>query len=164
MRVGVRRLERERLRVGPDLLLAARLQLGDARLVLEKEPDQKLDVLAIDAFSSDSIPVHLLTREAMATYRRHLAEGGVIAFHISNRYFDLSPVLARLAKELGLVAYIRNDTIEDLEEQKRDSLWVLLARNKADEPDADVDEIEEQLESLLVDLDSYLATVQEQQR
>lgn len=69
---------------------------GDARLTLASEAPQKFDVLVIDAFSGDSIPVHLLTSEALALYRRHLAPGGVLAFHISNQYLDLAPVLARL--------------------------------------------------------------------
>ena len=71
---------------------------GDARLSLAAEPPQGFDVLAIDAFSGDSIPTHLLTREALALYRHHLAPGGILAFHISNQYLDLAPVLARLAE------------------------------------------------------------------
>jgi hypothetical protein len=79
-------------------------ELGDARLVLEREPPQRFDVLVVDAFSSDSIPVHLLTREAMQVYRRHVGAGGVIAFHISNRYLDLTGVVRQLADEAGLTA------------------------------------------------------------
>ncbi len=70
---------------------------GDARLSLAAEPPQNFDVLVVDAFSGDSIPTHLLTREALTLYRRHLVPGGVLAFHISNQYLDLAPVLARLA-------------------------------------------------------------------
>ncbi len=87
---------------------AARLEfvIGDARLSLERElaqrAPQKFDVLAIDAFSSDSIPVHLITREAIALYMQHLAPGGVLAVHISNRFLDLKPVLANIGRELGL--------------------------------------------------------------
>jgi hypothetical protein len=77
---------------------------GDARLVMEREPDQQFDVLAVDAFSSDSIPVHLLTREAVAVYKRHLSKRGVVLFHISNRYLDLAGVVARLAADSGLTA------------------------------------------------------------
>jgi SAM-dependent methyltransferase len=76
--------------------------LGDARLVLEREPPQRFDVLAVDAFSSDSIPVHLLTREALAVYRRHLSPGGTVVFHITNRYLDLSGVVQQLAEEADL--------------------------------------------------------------
>jgi len=78
--------------------------LGDARLVLEREAPQRFDVLAVDAFSSDSIPVHLLTREALAVYRRHLSERGVVVFHITNRYLDLSGVVRQLADEVGMQA------------------------------------------------------------
>jgi len=68
--------------------------LGDGRRSLEREPDQRFDVLAMDAFSGDSIPPHLLTREAMTIYLRHLKPGGVLAF---NRFVDIAPVVASLA-------------------------------------------------------------------
>ena len=83
--------------------------LGDARLMLEREKDQRYDILAIDAFSSDSIPVHLMTREAIAVYQRHLAENGAIALHITNRYLDLSGVVRRLADEAQLQAILIAD-------------------------------------------------------
>jgi hypothetical protein len=82
----------------------ASVVLGDARLTLQGEPDGHYDVVVIDAFSSDSIPVHLLTREALALYRRKLSPDGVILFHISNRYLDLAPVLAALAEDAGAPA------------------------------------------------------------
>ena len=72
--------------------------LGDARLKLEREPPQRFNVLAIDAFSSDAIPLHLITSEAVAIYKRHLAPGGVIAFHVTNRFLDLVPVVEALAQ------------------------------------------------------------------
>ncbi len=103
--------------------------LGDARLMLEREPPQAFDLLAVDAFSSDSIPVHLLTREALATYRRHLAEGGVIAFHISNRYLDLQPVVQQLAEEAGLTPWlVIDDPPQDSPLYKSD--WVLVSANR----------------------------------
>lgn len=71
--------------------------LGDARLVLEREAPQGFDLLVVDAFTSDAIPVHLVTKEAMATYARQLAPGGIVAFHVSNRYLDLVPVVAGIA-------------------------------------------------------------------
>ena len=77
------------------------LALGDARLSLEHEPDQHFDALLLDAFSGDSVPVHLLTREAFAIYQRHLQPNGVIAVHITNSYLNLAPVVERLAKEFG---------------------------------------------------------------
>lgn len=76
--------------------------LGDGRLTLADQPDATFDVLVLDAFSSDAVPVHLLTREAVELYRDKLAPGGVIAFHISNRHLDLQPVLGAIAGDLGM--------------------------------------------------------------
>lgn len=73
------------------------LALGDARPSLEREPAQGFAVLVVDAFSSDAIPVHLITREAVQLYRRHLRPGGTLAFHVTNRYLDLAPVLLEIA-------------------------------------------------------------------
>jgi SAM-dependent methyltransferase len=102
--------------------------LGDARLVLEKEASQQFDVLAIDAFSSDSIPVHLITREAMAVYKRHLKPDGVIAFHISNRYLDLKGVTKQLAKDAGMRALqVTDDPSDDSYLYRSD--WVLITNN-----------------------------------
>jgi hypothetical protein len=81
-----------------------RIVFGDARLTLQDVPDQFYDAIVIDAFSSDSIPVHLLTREALALYQRKLAAHGVILFHISNRYLDLVPVITALAADAGASA------------------------------------------------------------
>ena len=81
-----------------------RLVFGDARLTLQDVPDQFYDAIVFDAFSSDSIPVHLLTREALALYHRKLAAHGVILFHISNRYLDLVPVITALAADAGASA------------------------------------------------------------
>ncbi len=84
--------------------------MGDARLSLEKQPPQRFDVLAVDAFSGDSIPIHLLTRQAFALYFRHLNSQGVLAVHISNQYLDLAPVVTAGALELGKeVVKIRNE-------------------------------------------------------
>jgi hypothetical protein len=104
--------------------------LGDARLVLEREPPQRLDVLAVDAFSSDSIPVHLITREAAQLYQRHVAPGGVIAFHISNRYLALAGVVRQLADDIGWQA-VR--VIDDPDEKSflYRSDWVLVTANAA---------------------------------
>lgn len=94
-----------------------RVVLGDARLVLERELEagqpQGFDVLVVDAFSSDAIPVHLITREALAVYRRHVRPGGVIAFHVTNRYLDLAPVVKQLADEAGMRAVLVSDTPSD---------------------------------------------------
>jgi len=86
--------------------------LGDGRLSLEREPDQRFDLLALDAFSGDSIPMHLLTREAMATYVRHLKPDGVIVFQATNRFVDITPVVERLAAEFGFSAVLVSDTPE----------------------------------------------------
>ena len=101
--------------------------LGDARLSLEREAPQGYDVLAVDAFSGDSIPVHLITFEAVGQYLRHLKPDGVIAFHVSNRFLDLKPVLLAIAEKQGLeYAYVH----ETGEEGGTTSDWVLLTRNK----------------------------------
>jgi SAM-dependent methyltransferase len=75
--------------------------IGDARLMLEREPDQRLDVLLLDAFSGDAIPVHLLTKEAFAIYRRHMKPDGIIVVHVTNTYLALAPVVEKLAKDIG---------------------------------------------------------------
>ncbi len=102
--------------------------LGDARLRLEQEAPNDFDVLAIDAFSGDSIPVHLITREALAIYRRHLKEDGVIAFHVSNRFLALAPVVARLAAEQNMHAVLVSDA--NPAKPSTSSDWVLVARSK----------------------------------
>jgi SAM-dependent methyltransferase len=86
--------------------------LGDGRLSLEREPPQNYDVLAIDAFSGDSIPMHLITREAMAAYLRHLKPDGVIVFQATNRFVDIAPVVERLAASFGLTAVLVSDVAE----------------------------------------------------
>ncbi len=85
------------------------ITLGDARISLTDVPDGAFEVLAIDAYSGDSMPVHLLTREAFALYRRVLAPHGIIALHISNLYFDLEPLVAALASDADLAARVRED-------------------------------------------------------
>ncbi|MDB5809956.1 MAG: hypothetical protein JWN94_2078 [Betaproteobacteria bacterium] len=89
--------------------------LGDGRLSLEREPDQQFDVLAMDAFSGDSIPMHLLTRQAMEIYLRHLKPGGVLAFQATNRFINIAPIVASLAAEFGLSAVLISD-LPDSEE------------------------------------------------
>jgi len=84
--------------------------LGDGRLSLERESDQHYDLLAIDAFSGDSIPMHLITRQAMATYVRHLKPDGVIVFQATNRFVDIAPVVERLAAEFGMTAVLISDS------------------------------------------------------
>lgn len=107
--------------------------LGDARLSLATSP-LEYQVIVLDAYSSDSVPIHLLTREALQMYLSKLAPGGILAFHISNRHLDLEPVLGRLAKDAGLFTLTRHDltTPEERQEQKSSSTWTLMARSPHD--------------------------------
>jgi hypothetical protein len=105
------------------------IALGDARLSMEREEPQQFDLLALDAFSSDAIPVHLLTKEAFELYQRHLKTNGIIVVHISNHYLDLEPVVSNLAREYGYAqASIDYDENED-EWWLYSSTWVLLTRD-----------------------------------
>jgi SAM-dependent methyltransferase len=103
---------------------------GDARTALNREPPQHFDVLAVDAFSGDAIPLHLLTVQALALYRRHLAPGGIIAFHISNRHVDLEPAIALLAQNTGMTA-MRVSTGENDALGEYTAVWVLVSDNAA---------------------------------
>lgn len=105
------------------------VRFGDARLTLEREAPQGYDLIAVDAFSSDAIPVHLLTREAFAVYSRHLRPGGVLAVHISNRYLELAGVVRAGAEPLGLRARVV-DNDEDDENEVYESTWVLLCADE----------------------------------
>lgn len=104
------------------------MSLGDARLNLEREAPQNLDVLAVDAFSSDAIPVHLITKEALAAYLRHMKPDGIVAFHVSNRFLDLVPVVGRIAKENGAHAVVVYD-LGGEDDDKTQSDWVLVSRD-----------------------------------
>jgi hypothetical protein len=109
--------------------------LGDARISLRAAADRSYGALVLDAYSSDAIPVHLITREALALYLEKLAPAGVLAFHISNRHFDLAPVLAALAKDAGLVCFVRYDTGEVEQHTGRGasgSTWAVMARTHDD--------------------------------
>ena len=113
----------------PDCKAKLDVAMGDARLSLERElqrgQSENFDVLAVDAFSSDSIPVHLLTREAMDVFYHHLKPDGILAVHISNRYLDLEPVLAGLSTATGKVARVV-DTEDDATEDVFGATWVLV--------------------------------------
>ncbi len=99
--------------------------MGDARLSLEREPPQQFDLLALDAFSSDAVPVHLLTKEAFDLYDRHMKPGGIIAVHISNRYIDLEPVVVNLARAFDYRLAIINleEDEEGYDEEGEESRW-----------------------------------------
>ena len=105
--------------------------LGDARLSLRGAPESFYDMIILDAFSSDAIPVHLVTREAISLYLAKLKPGGILVFHTSNRYLDLNPVLGNLARDAGFVSLSSTDlklSDEDLKKQKFASSWVVMAR------------------------------------
>ena len=108
------------------------IELGDGRLTLARTAARH-DVLVLDAFSSDSIPVHLLTQEAFATYLDRITPDGLLAVHISNRYFDLEPVLTRTARDLDLsgVAQHLVPTAAQQADGAQDTLWVMLTRDEA---------------------------------
>jgi hypothetical protein len=108
------------------------IAMGDARLSLEREADQapqRFDVLVLDAFSGDSIPAHLLTREAFEIYRRHLAPGGVIAVHITNSYLYLAPVVRGIGKSMGL-GMSRIYTVINPAQYVLRNDWMLLTGNE----------------------------------
>lgn len=108
--------------------------VGDARLTVRREPDGVFDVLVIDAFSSDAIPVHLMTREAVTGYLAKLVPGGILVMHISNRYMELRSVLAAIAEEEHLAGAVRLDrrSREEIKAMRKSSEAVVLARRAAD--------------------------------
>ena len=104
------------------------VRLGDARLSLEREPNQGFDILVLDAFSSDAVPVHLLTVEAMAVYARHVRPNGIIALNVTNKYLDLTPIAFNMARAAGF------HSIGIINEQRRGdpscaSMWIVMSRN-----------------------------------
>jgi SAM-dependent methyltransferase len=101
------------------------LVMGDARLSLERQPPQDFDVLAVDAFSGDSIPVHLFTRQAFELYFRHLKPAGILAVHISNKYLDLEPVVASAAARFNKEAVIISNP-DDYQKGVYAAAWILL--------------------------------------
>jgi hypothetical protein len=105
----------------------AKVVLGDARLSLAREADGTLGLVILDAFSSDAIPIHLLTEQALRLYLAKLDQDGVMLIHISNRYVDLAPVLGDLAHAIGLAGALRQDA-EDKDNNRYGSDWVVLAR------------------------------------
>src|SRR5919106_1164912 len=108
--------------------------VGDGRLNLQLAPAGRFSLIAIDAFSSDAIPMHLLTTEAMDVYKDKLSPDGVLLFHISNRYLDLRGVLSRLASQSGLVAYVGDDRDRGdghRTQYRSPSVWVAMAQRDA---------------------------------
>jgi spermidine synthase len=97
--------------------------LGDGRLAIEREPAQGYDLLAMDAFTSDAVPAHLITSEAFTAYERHLKADGILAVHVSNRFLDLAPVIKALADKHAfnaIVVYETSPTISD---------WILMSKD-----------------------------------
>jgi hypothetical protein len=118
-----------------DCAVHPRIVFGDARLTLAHQPAKRFGLLVIDAFSSDAIPVHLLTRQAFALYRRVLDDDGILFVHISNQHLDLQPVVAELAKDAGLVALLGAHSTTDRESEidlDYSCDWVALARRPED--------------------------------
>lgn len=109
---------------------------GDARITLQQSPDAHFDLIVLDAFGSDAIPVHLITREAIELYLQKLKPQGIIAVHTTNWYLDLEPVLAAVSYQLGLSSLARRDfgelSAEDLRLAKYKSGWAILARTQED--------------------------------
>jgi hypothetical protein len=99
-------------------------------LTLERQPSQQFDLMAVDAFSSDAIPVHLLTREAFVLYFRHLKPNGILAVHVSNRYLDLVPVVSRNAQDVGKAALQVDDDGEGFD-YLTSSDWILVTSDPA---------------------------------
>jgi spermidine synthase len=117
----------------PDCAPNARIVIGDARLSLKAEPEGRFDALAVDAFSSDSIPLHLITAEAVALYKRAVGDDGVVLLHISNRFLDLEPVIAEAAKANGLSArlYDYDPGNQPANIYYTNSTWIALTANPA---------------------------------
>ena len=115
-----------------DCLAKVEVVLGDARLSLVHGPPRKFDLLIVDVFSSDSVPVHLITREALKVYFQRLADHGLLAIHISSRFLNLRPIVGRVAKDAGVTARLYADL--DLNEgpNKWASVWVVIARRAED--------------------------------
>jgi hypothetical protein len=109
-----------------------RIVLGDARIALVKEPANAFDILVVDAFSSDAVPVHLLTREALQLYLQKLDAGGVLVFNITNSYLNLTPLIGDLAHDAGLVVRVQHDVFADaaaISLGKQTSRWAVMARS-----------------------------------
>jgi SAM-dependent methyltransferase len=123
------RLARTRFSFLGNCLPDARIVLGDARLRIAAEAPASLDLLALDAFSSDAIPIHLLTREAFASYGRVLDKDGLLLVHISNRFLDLKPVVAAAARAGGWHARVLDDRPTSVAAGSSSSLWIALSRD-----------------------------------
>jgi spermidine synthase len=116
-----------------DSKASVRLVFGDGRLKLAQAPNRAYDLIVLDAFSSDSVPVHLLTREALELYLAKLRPNGLVALHVTNRYLTLEPVVAGVARTLGLVGLSQEHRVSSREERAgaTSSHWIVLARRRS---------------------------------
>ncbi len=126
---AVERLARDYFTYLADSQARVDVVLGDARLELAAQPAQEFDLLAVDAFSSDSVPAHLLTAEAAAVYRRHLKPSGVLLVHVTNQYLDLEPVVRGMAATLGWPAY-RLESAADPDRGVSASVWMMVTKDQ----------------------------------
>ena len=125
----VERLARKHFTYLADSKAKTDVIIGDARLSLEREASNQFNVLAVDAFSGDSIPMHLITQEAVRGFMGHVASNGILAYHVSNRFLNLPPVLAEIADLEKLVGVVVEDPAQKDNTLHSSSTWVLLARN-----------------------------------
>ena len=125
----VERLARKHFTYLADSKAKLEVIIGDARLSLEREANNQFNVLAVDAFSGDSIPMHLITQEAVRGFMGHVASNGILAYHVSNRFLNLPPVLAEIADREKLVGVVVEDPAQKDNTLHSSSTWVLLARN-----------------------------------
>jgi len=117
-----------------DGLGTTEVRIGDGRAELARAPDGAYDVIVLDAFSSDAIPVHVMTREAVALYFRKLAPEGLLLAHVTNQHLDLEPVFHAIAVDLHLRGRSKIDdaiSIQEMEQGKDGSHWIVLARSEA---------------------------------
>jgi hypothetical protein len=126
----VERIARELFTYLRDTPARTDVVLGDARFSINRDNSGPYDVLALDAFSGDAVPIHLLTQQALALYRKHLAPDGILAFHISSQYLDLEPVLARAAQQAGMHA-VTVHSAGDENQGIFNADWVLLTNDEA---------------------------------
>ena len=125
----VERLARKHFTYLADSKAKPEVIIADARLSLEREASNQFNVLAVDAFSGDSIPMHLITQEAVRGFMGHVASNGILAYHVSNRFLNLPPVLAEIADREKLVGVVVEDPAQKDNTLHSSSTWVLLARN-----------------------------------
>ena len=130
---SVEKMARDYFTFLPRCMANCEVQLGDGRLELVKAPDASFDLLMLDAFSSDSIPAHLMSKEALQLYLAKLTPDGILLFHTSNRYLDVQKLVSALVADAGLIGFSRFDDAGNLrQEGKTNSSHVVAARNAED--------------------------------